>query len=100
MRRVDAFADIPDGDAYTDAARSTYGQTYEYIYATEPTMTVNNSPEGLYPFLLPLTSSPSVFGNQGAPWEWGDLTTLEAVVAGTNAALGTSFDATAKLTLG
>ena len=30
---------------------------------------------------------------QGSPWDWWDLPTLEAVVAGTNAALGTNFDA-------
>lgn len=91
----DAFASIPDGDEFTDAARAHYGVEYDYIFATEPTITVNSSPEGLYPFLLPLNGDVSVFGNQGAPWDWWDLTTLEAVVAGTNAALGTSFDAAA-----
>ena len=88
----DAFADIP-GDAYTDAARSTYGQTYEYIYATQPTMTVSEAPEGLYPFILPLNGDVSVYGNQGSPWDWWDFATLEVVVAGTNAALGTDFNA-------
>ena len=88
-----AFADIPDGDAYTDAARSTYGQTYDYIFATEPTMTVSETPEGLYPFILPLNGDVSVFGNQGSPWDWWDFATLEVVVAGTNAALGTDFNA-------
>lgn len=89
----DAFASIPDGDAYTDAARATYGETYEYIYATEPTMTVSETPEGLYPFLLPLNGDVSVFGNQGSPWDWWDFATLEVVVAATNDALGTDFNA-------
>jgi hypothetical protein len=89
----DAFSSIPDGDVFTDAARAHYGETYDYIYATEPTITVSSSPEGLYPFLLPLNGDVTVYGNQGAPWDWWDFATLEAVVAGTNAALGTSFDA-------
>ena len=89
----DAFANIPDGDAYTDAARSTYGQTYDYIYSNPATMTVSSSPEGLYPFILPLNGDVSVFGNQGSPWDWWDFATLEVVVDGTNAALGTDFSA-------
>lgn len=32
---------------------------------------------------------------QGSPWDWWDLPTLTAVVAATNAALGTTFDADA-----
>jgi len=91
----DAFANIPDGDVYTDAARATYGVTYDYIYATQPTMTVKPSPEGLYPFIKPLNGDVSVFGNQGSPWDWWDYNTLVAVVAGTNAAQGTTFDADA-----
>lgn len=87
----DAFSGIPDGNAYTDAARATYGQTYEYIYATQPTMTVSEGAEGLYPFILPLNDT--VFRNQGSPWDWWDFATLEAVVAATNGQLGTDFDA-------
>jgi len=90
----DAFSDIPDGDAFTDAARSTYGQTYDYITASQPTMTVSPTPEGLYPFVLPLNGDVSVFGNQGSPWDWWDFATLQAVVSATNDALGTNFNAT------
>ena len=93
----DAFSSIPSfGDAYTDAARSMYGQTYEYIYASQPEVTVSADPEGLYPFILPINSDGplGVFGNQGSPWDWWDFATLQAVVAATNAALGTEFDAT------
>ena len=89
----DAFASIPDGDVYTDAARATYGQTYDYIYANEPTMTVSETPEGLYPFILPLNGDISVYGNQGAPWDWWDYNTLEVVVDATNDVAGTDFNA-------
>ncbi|MBT3173206.1 MAG: T9SS type A sorting domain-containing protein [Lentimicrobiaceae bacterium] len=91
----DAFSSIADGDAYTDAARATYGQTYEYIYASQPEITVSAHPEGLYPFVLPLNGDgpAGVFGNQGSPWDWWDYATLEAVVAATNATMGTDFDA-------
>jgi len=88
-----AFSGLPDGNPFTDAARAMYGETYDYIYASQPTMTVSASPEGLYPFILPLNGDISVFGNQGSPWDWWDLATLEVVVAGTNALLGTDFDA-------
>lgn len=89
----EAFSGIPDGDPYTDAARATYGQTYEYIYASQPTMTVSEGAEGLYPFILPLNGEISVFGNQVSPWDWWDFATLEVVVAATNAQLGTDFNA-------
>jgi hypothetical protein len=82
----DVFSSIPDGDPFTDAARSTYGQTYDYITSAQPTMTVSETPEGLYPFILPLNGDISVYGNQGSPWDWWDFTTLEFVVAATNAA--------------
>ena len=86
----DVFAGIPDGnDPYTDAARSHYGQTYDYILGSQPTMTVSSTPEGLFPLLLPInTLGGNIFTNEGSPWDWWDFTTLEAVVAGTNAALG------------
>ena len=89
----DAFAGMSDGDAFTDAARANYGKTFDYIYASQPTMTVSANAEGLYPFILPLNGDLSVYGNQGSPWDWWDFATLEVVVAATNAALGTDFDA-------
>jgi len=62
----DAFAPLP-GDTYTDAARSLYGESFEAsLGATE---TVNATPEGLYPIILPLTS---YLTNQASPWEWWD----------------------------
>jgi hypothetical protein len=82
-------------DPYTDRARSLYGETFDYILPTEPTMTVASSPEGLFPVLLPINEPiPGVpFFNESGPWDFWDLPTLEAVVAATNAAAGTSFDA-------
>jgi len=89
-----AFAGIPDGnDPFTDRARSLYGQTFDYILAAQPTITVAPSPEGLFPVVLPINSlGGNPFTNESGPWDWWDLATLEAVVAGTNAALGLTGD--------
>jgi hypothetical protein len=91
----DAFNEIPDGDPFTDRARSLYGQTFDYILPTEPTITVSESPEGLFPVLLPINEpiQGTPFFNESGPWDWWDLATLELVVAATNAAAGTDFDA-------
>lgn len=90
----DAFADFPDGDPFTDRARSLYGQTLDYIYpAPNDQITINSTPEGLFPFVKPINQV-NVFLNESGPWDWWDFNTLEQVVAGTNAALGTNYDAT------
>ncbi|MFK7757343.1 MAG: T9SS type A sorting domain-containing protein [Flavobacteriales bacterium] len=65
----DVFASIPDGDVYTDAARALYGQSFEASLGV--TETVNDTPEGLYPIVLPLTD---YLQNQASPWEWWDPT--------------------------
>lgn len=87
-----AFTTIPNGnDPFTDRARSLYGQTFDYILASEPTITISSNPDGLYPFVLPInTINGNRFTNQGSPWDWWDFATLQQVVAGTNAALGLS----------
>ena len=84
------FGNIPNGnDPFTDRARSIYGETYDYILASQPTITVAPSPEGLFPIVLPInTINGNRFTNQGGPWDWWDFATLQAVVAGTNQALG------------
>ena len=89
------FLTIPEGnDPYTDRARSLYGQTFDYILDSEPTITISENPEGLYPFVLPInTMGGNRFTNQGAPWDWWDFNTFQAVVNGTNAALGSDYDA-------
>jgi hypothetical protein len=89
-----AFAFMPAGDPYTDRARSLYGETFDYILASQPTITVSSSPEGLFPVLVPInTLGGNRFTNESGPWDWWDLNTLQAVVAATNAATGQSFDA-------
>lgn len=89
------FESIPTGnDPFTDRARSLYGQTLDYILSSQPTITISETPEGLFPFVLPInTLGGNRFTNQGAPWEWWDFNTLQAVVAGVNAALNESYDA-------
>ncbi len=90
----DAFKDIPDGqDPFTDRARSLYGQTFDYILTAQPTITVNPTPEGLFPVLLPInTIGGNRFTNESGPWDWWDFNTLQAVVAGVNSALGLTGD--------
>ncbi len=63
----DSFAMIPDGDPYTDAARALYGTTHGVSFGAMET--INDSPEGLYPVLLPLRD---YLQNQSSPWEWWD----------------------------
>ncbi|HKL03469.1 MAG TPA: T9SS type A sorting domain-containing protein, partial [Cryomorphaceae bacterium] len=89
------FTTIPDGnDPFTDRARDLYGQTYDYILGSQPEITVSPDPEGLFPILLPInTINGNRFTNQGSPWDWWDLATLEQIVAATNAALGSDYDA-------
>ncbi len=88
-----AFKNMPGNDPYTQRARSLYGETFEYILASQPTITVNESPEGLFPVLVPInTINGNRFTNESGPWDWWDYNTLVAVVAGTNAALGLSGD--------
>lgn len=86
----DAFKNIPDGhDPYTDRARSLYGETFDYILTAQPTITVSPSPEGLFPVLVPInTLGGNRFTNESGPWDWWDFATLQAVVTGTNNALG------------
>ncbi|MFT6174942.1 MAG: hypothetical protein ACJAY4_001165, partial [Cryomorphaceae bacterium] len=82
-------------DPFTDRARSLYGETFDYILPTQPFITVASTPEGLFPILVPINEPiPGVpFFNESGPWDFWSLATLEAVVAGTNAAAGTDFDA-------
>ena len=66
----DAILDMP-ADAYTLAARSHYGKTYDYIFpAPRNTISVNNDLEGLFPVVLPLGDN--LFQNQAGPWQWWD----------------------------
>lgn len=63
----DVFAGLPDGDPYTDRARSLYGTTYETSNAGSET--INASPEGLFSVVQPLRP---FLTNISAPWQWWD----------------------------
>jgi hypothetical protein len=65
----DVIKDMPD-DAYTKAARSRYGKTYDYIYPTQTTIDMNSGLEGLFAF--DLAAGATAFENQASPWEWWD----------------------------
>lgn len=81
------------GDNFTARARSLYSATYNYdLLNTGGTVAINN-PDGLFPINLPSRTAINRFANEGAPWDWWDLNVLTAVVAGTNAATGGSYDA-------
>lgn len=62
----DAFASIPNGDPYTDRARSLYGQSFEV--SNSGSITVNTA-EGLFPLIRPLRP---FLANESGPWEWWD----------------------------
>lgn len=58
-------------DPITLAARARYGQTVDYIFpAPFDTITIADA-EGLFPVLLPLSTT-GLFNNVGAPWQWWD----------------------------
>ncbi|GEM_PF-140454 len=69
------FVDLPDGDPFTDAARSRYGETY--TVSNGLTQTVNATPEGLFPILRSLRP---YLANESSPWEWWDPTSAIAQV--------------------
>ncbi|NNC83538.1 MAG: alpha/beta hydrolase, partial [Flavobacteriales bacterium] len=63
----DVFAGLPDGDPYTDRARSLYGTIWET--SNEGMETVNPTPEGLFSVVQPLQP---FLTNISAPWQWWD----------------------------
>ncbi len=82
MKKVNAkgnnasFYNKPWTDPYTAKARSTYGNTYDYIFPApddEITLYGQNDIDGVYPVLLPLGAS--YFLNQNSPWEFWDQPT-------------------------
>jgi hypothetical protein len=76
----DAFKDIAGKDIYTKMARAKYGKTYDYIYPSQTTITLNTGLEGLYP--IDVTAGASVFQNQAGPWQWWDPTSPLATYVG------------------
>jgi len=74
------FNMIPDGDPFTDQARSFYGQgPIEISNGLNVTVSENPDPEGLYPILLELRP---FLTNIASPWQWWDpqSPTAQAVV--------------------
>lgn len=67
----DALYSDTINDAVSNAARSRYGKTYDYIYpAPRNKMTVNANSENLFPVVLPLGGS--IFQNTAQPWQFWD----------------------------
>jgi len=63
------FAGLPDGDIYTDRARSLYGSSWGA--SNGGTETVNAAPEGLFPVVQPLRP---FLTNISSPWQWWNPT--------------------------
>ncbi|NEQ49643.1 MAG: T9SS type A sorting domain-containing protein [Leptolyngbya sp. SIO3F4] len=91
----DSFKDLPGfEDPYTVAARSRYGQTYDFYLNPPGSMTVSAGAEGLFSFVFPANQG-SQFENQGSPWEWWSLTGVQDRVAYTQVVTGDTYDANA-----
>ncbi|MGY6562088.1 MAG: T9SS type A sorting domain-containing protein [Luteibaculaceae bacterium] len=90
----DAFNELPD-DAFSEVARGLYGETVAFILPGQPTITISEDAEGLFPVIRPInTTEGNIFTNEGSPWDWWDFATLQAVVTATNAQTGQNFNAT------
>jgi len=64
----DVFADIPDGDPFTDQARSLYG-VGPIEQSLGASATISSTPEGLFPILVELRP---FLQNVASPWQWWD----------------------------
>lgn len=65
----DGFASIPDGDPFTDRARSLYGTSVTH---GSTTVNINDDVEGLFPVIRPFWPSP--LSEEASPWQWWDPT--------------------------
>jgi acetyl esterase/lipase len=63
----DIFAGIPDGDPFTDRARSLYGTSWSV--SNGGTVVISDTPEGLFPVIRP--EYPFLFSDS-SPWQWWD----------------------------
>ncbi|PCJ64774.1 MAG: hypothetical protein COA58_10890 [Bacteroidetes bacterium] len=69
----DVIKGIKANDVYTQAARASYGQEFDYIYAAPfDKITVNTEVEGLFPIIRPLNET--VLNNEAGPWQFWDPT--------------------------
>lgn len=62
-----AFANLPDGDPFTDRARSLYGTTQTHGSVN---VTINTGAEGLFPVVRPFAGAP--FTEESSPWQFWD----------------------------
>ena len=65
-----AFANFPDGDPFTDRARSLYGTTQVH---SSSTVNINTGVEGLFPLVT--TDWPAILpqtNEEPSPWQWWD----------------------------
>lgn len=63
----DSFVMLPNGDPYTDRARSLYGTTQTH---GSTTVQINEDVEGLFPVLRPMWPAPAQ--EEAGPWQWWD----------------------------
>lgn len=66
------FATLPDGDDYTDRARSLYGSTQTH---SANTVDIRTNVEGLYPFVTPnwpANPPPPQLQEEASPWQFWD----------------------------
>ncbi len=73
-----AFANFPDGELYTDRARSLYGSTQVHAGSS---VTINTGVEGLYPMVT--TDWPGLQlapFEEASPWQWWDPNSPLALV--------------------
>jgi hypothetical protein len=63
----DGFASIPDGDPFTNRARSLYGTSVTH---GSTTVNINDDVEGLFPVIRPFWPAP--LSEEASPWQWWD----------------------------
>lgn len=74
------FASIPDGDPFTDRARSLYGTSVTH---GSTTVNINDEVEGLFPLIRPFWPAPAQ--EEASPWQWWDPNSAAAqtvIIAG------------------
>ncbi len=80
----DAFADLPDGDPFTDRARDLYGTTHAH---GSNSVTINENVEGLFPLITPdWPAQQAGLNEEAGPWQWWDPNSpvAQAIVAQPN----------------
>lgn len=74
-----SFATLPNGNPFTDRARSLYGTSVTHATTTQ----IRTNVEGLFPMVRPQWPAPAL--EEGAPWQWWDPNSaLATTVVGTD----------------